>query len=105
MEDDKGGPRYRFSNEVAHATVAKETVKYLQANNEDVSKQMTIDKPLLPYSAQFWYQHAGAVGDNIAFFPKLREQINMIFSPEYSKSYLNWLKTYDYDSGVSFGYS
>src|SRR5271168_772581 len=106
VEDDKGGPRYRFSNELAHATVAKETVKYLlQANNEDVSRQMTIDKPLLPYSAQFWYQLARAIGDDVSFFPQLREQINMIFSPEYSKSYLNWLKTYDCDSGVSFGYS
>jgi len=46
VENDKGGPRYGFSNEVAYATVAKETAKYLlQANNEDVSKQMTIDKP------------------------------------------------------------
>jgi hypothetical protein len=105
VEDDKGGPRYRISNDLAHATVAKETVKYLlQGNNEDVSKQMTIDKPLLPYSAQFWYQHAGAVGDDIAFFLQLREQIHMIFSSEYSKSCLNWLKTYGYDSGVSFGY-
>ena len=25
VEDDKGGPRYRFSNEAAHATVAKAT--------------------------------------------------------------------------------
>jgi hypothetical protein len=90
VEDDKGGPWYRFSNEVAHATVARETVKYLlQANNEDVSRRMTIDKPLLPYSAQFWYQHARTVGDDIAFFPQLREQINMISSPEYSKSCLN----------------
>ena len=29
----------------------------------------------------------------------------MIFSQEYSKSYLNWLKTYDCDSGVSLAYS
>jgi len=29
----------------------------------------------------------------------------MIFSPEYSKSYLNWLKTYACNSGVSFDYS
>jgi hypothetical protein len=29
----------------------------------------------------------------------------MIFSPEYSKGYLNWLKTYACDSGVSFDYS
>ena len=97
-EEDKGVEMYRFSNELAHATVAQEAVEYLlQTNDGVVSEQMKIERPLLPYSARFWYLHAKAAGDDIDDFPQLKEQINKIFRPEYRRSFHNWFQIYDCD--------
>jgi hypothetical protein len=100
VENDNGASWYRFSNELAHATLAERTTEYLLNTNDvdiDVYRKTIISKPLLRYSAKYWYQHARAIGDDIAGFPQLREQINKIFSSEYSKSYLNWLRIRDCD--------
>jgi hypothetical protein len=99
LKKDKGVSQYRFSNELAHATVAERAVEYILGTNDMVfDRQTATNNPLLPYSTQYWHQHAREIGKNFANFPQLRGQINKIFSPEYSRSYLNWLKTYNCDN-------
>ena len=103
--EDEGEFGYQFSNELAHATIGEATISYLlTTNNDSVFQQEIISWPLLQYSAEYWYQHAAAVKDHMANFPRLREQIDRIFSPEYSQSYLNWLRTYDCDDNEYSGH-
>lgn len=113
-EADKEFSWYQFTNKLAQATIADATVSYLlKTNSTNISEQMAIDEPLLPYSSQYWYQHTAAVIDEMADFPQLREKINKIFSLEYSQSYLNCLRAYHYDrhygyiddSGYHFSYN
>ncbi|KAK5062936.1 hypothetical protein LTR84_005012 [Exophiala bonariae] len=91
-------PGYRFSSELAHATIGTATVSYiLGTNGADVSGLTLIEMPLLSYSADYWFPHVAAVGERIDNFPQLKSQLAKFFSPEYYKSYVNWHEIFDWD--------
>lgn len=109
METQKGNTNeesfgYQFSSELAHATIGNSTISYIiDTNTIDVSEQTVIEKPLLPYSADYWFQHVAAIGDYITDFPQLSERIAHFFSQSCSKSYLNWHKLCDWDDNEHAG--
>jgi len=98
---------YHFSSNLAHSTICNTSISYLLGTNDTkASEQLVIDKPLLPYSADYWLQHVAAISENITCFPQLTAQISRLFSPNYSESYRNWHKIYERsytDQGGAYG--
>lgn len=101
---DEDSHSYRFSSELAHATIGSATISYiLDTNSVDLPELTNLERPLLSYSADYWFQHVAAVGELIDEFPRLSSQLANFFSPEYIKSYLNWLEIYDWDENEHGG--
>lgn len=98
---DEEYPWYFFSNLSAHAAIAEQTLDtLLKTQNFDMTEEILSTKPLIHYSAVFWYQHFRAVEPEAEEYPDITRRVDMLFSPQSSGAYINWLRLHNCDAPV-----
>ncbi|KAJ6109516.1 NACHT domain-containing protein [Penicillium sp. IBT 16267x] len=98
---DEEYPWYHFSNASAHAAIAKQTLdSLLKTQDEDITEETLSTKPIIQYSARFWYQHFQAVEPEGEGFSDITRRIDMFFSSHNSRAYVNWLRLHNCDALV-----
>ncbi|KAJ5554225.1 NACHT domain-containing protein [Penicillium frequentans] len=101
---DEENPWYFFSNLSAHAAIAEQTLDtLLKTQDLDITEEIISTKPLIQYSAVFWYQHFRAVEPEAEEYPDIPRGVDMLFSPQNSGAYINWLRLHNCDAPVPNG--
>ena len=93
--------RFCVSSNEAHAYVSSRCLDYLlEHGGEILSKQRLLAIPLLDYSAEYWHVHVKSMDvTNVqrVDLEAVEHKIHNLFSPSYSRTYVNWLRLADPD--------
>ncbi len=93
--------RFYVSSNAAHAYVSSRCLDYLLEQRGEVhSKQRLLAIPLLNYSAHYWHVHVKSMEVTIVQrvdLDAIERKIQNMFSPSYSRTYVNWLRLADPD--------
>lgn len=100
-QSDEERPWYHFSSISAHAAIAQQTLDSLLGTQDaDITEEIISIRPIVQYSAVFWYQHLRAMEPEGEKLPDIAHRVHMLFSPRNFKAYINWLRLHNCDAPV-----